>query len=155
MTEPPRDWDKELANIDRAMAKQQPPVTAGATPVSTTSPAASQRRFAALAWFWAVVAIVLAVALLVWPYDRSCGIRLIFFLGAAVLAVVMGGLGAITSWAHRQGLAMLISLIVILWAGVMAAREILPRAGYAKQTLEWTCPSAPPAPTPVPQPPQQ
>ena len=24
MTEPPRDWDRELANIDRAMAKQQP-----------------------------------------------------------------------------------------------------------------------------------
>jgi hypothetical protein len=153
MTEQPRDWDKEMANIDRAIAKQ-PAAAPGGQPVAT-SPAAPLRRFAALAWFWAVVAIVLAVALLVWPYDRSCGIRLIFFLGAAVLAVVMGVLGAFSSWAHRQGLAMLLSLLVIVWAGVMAAREILPRAGYAKQALEWTCPSTPPPASPAPQSPVQ
>ena len=151
MTEQPRDWDKELANIDRAIAKQ--PAAPAAAPVATTTPV-RQRRFAALAWFWTVVAIVLAVALLVWPYDRTCGIRLIFFLGAALLALVMGVLGAITSWAHRQGPAMFLSLLVIAWAGVMAAREILPRAGYAKQAMEWTCPSAPP-PSPPPQPPAQ
>lgn len=153
MTEPPRDWDKELANIDKAMAKQ-PATAAAGTPVAA-GPAAPLRRFAALAWFWAVVAIVLAVALLVWPYDRSCGIRLIFFLGAAVLALVLGVLGAFSSWAHRQGLAMLLSLLVIVWAGVMAAREVLPRAGYAKQALEWTCPSTPPPAAPAPQSPVQ
>jgi hypothetical protein len=35
MTEPPRDWDRELANIDRAIAKQQPaagPVQTGPRP---------------------------------------------------------------------------------------------------------------------------
>jgi hypothetical protein len=154
MTEQPRDWDKELANIDRAIAKQSGPgpSPAAAVPVPTPAP---RRRFVALAWFWTVVATVLAVALLLWPYDKSCGIRLIFFLGAAILAVVLGIVGAVTSWAHRQGLAMLLSLLVILWAGVMAAREILPRAGYAKQALEWTCPSAPPAAAPAPQAPAQ
>ena len=154
MTEQPRDWDKELANIDKAIAKQSPPgqPPAASVPVPTPAP---RRRFVALAWFWTVVATVLAVALLVWPYDKSCGIRLIFFLGAAILAVVLGVVGAVTSWAHRQGFAMLLSLLVILWAGVMAAREILPRAGYAKQALEWTCPSAPPAAAPAPQAPAQ
>jgi hypothetical protein len=153
MTEQPRDWDKELANIDRAMAKQTPPVRSGPeVPVPTPAP---QRRFVALAWFWALVATVLAVALLVWPYDKACGIRLIFFLGAAVLALVLGVVGAFASWAHRQGLAMLLSLLVILWAGVMAAREILPRAGYAKRAMEWTCPAPAPAPTPAPQSPAQ
>jgi hypothetical protein len=124
----------------------------GAVPVPTPTPA---RRFVALAWFWAVVATVLAVGLVLWPYDKSCGIRLIFFLGAAVLALVLGGLGAFTSWAHRQGLAMVLSLLVIAWAGVMAAREILPRTGYAKRAMEWTCPAPAPAPNPAPQSPAQ
>jgi hypothetical protein len=153
MTEQPRDWDKELANIDRAIAKQSGPPTG--VPTGAPTPTPPRRRFVALAWFWTAVATILAVALVLWPYDKSCGIRLIFFLGAAVLAVVMGVLGAFTSWAHRQGLAMLLSLLVILWAGVMAAREILPRAGYAKQALEWTCPPAPPAAAPAPQAPPQ
>jgi hypothetical protein len=144
MTEQPRDWDKEMANIDRAIAKQSGAAAQPPGPVAVSTPVPS-RRLVALAWFWALVAAVLAVALLLWPYDKSCGIRLIFFLGAAVLAVVLGIVGAVTSWAHRQGAAMLLSLLVILWAGVMAAREILPRAGYARQTLDWTCPSAPPA----------
>jgi hypothetical protein len=149
MTEQPRDWDKELADIDRAAAKQQ------AAPAGTPlrgGPPPPQRRFVALAWFWTSLSILLAVALIVWPFDRSCGIRLIFFLGAAVLALFMGVLGAVTSWAHRQGVALLLSLLVVVWAGIMAAREILPRAGYAKQPLEWTCPPPPPVPDPAPQP---
>jgi hypothetical protein len=147
MTEQPKDWDKELAKIDQAIAKQ-PGVPAGA-PVPVAQPV-PRRRFIALAWFWTVLAIVLGIALLLWPYDKNCGIRLIFFLGAAVLAVIMAVLGAFASWAHRQGVALLLSLLVIVAAGVMAAREILPRTGYAKQAREWTCPAPPPAPNPAP-----
>lgn len=147
MTEQPRDWDKELSNIDRAMAKQ-PGVPAGTTvPVAQPVP---RRRFIALAWFWTVLAIVLGIALLLWPYEKNCGIRLIFFLGAALLAVIMALLGAFASWAHRQGIALLLSLLVIVAAGVMAAREILPRTGYAKEARDWTCPAPPPAPNPAP-----
>ena len=152
MTEQPRDWDKELANIDRAIARQQPASAGQPVPAGTPPPA--RRRFVALAWFWVLLSILLAVALIAWPYDRSCGVRLIFFLGAALLALLMGGLAAFTSWAHRQGLALLLSLLVIVFAGIMAAREILPRAGYAKEARDWTCPAPPPAPTPA-QPPSQ
>jgi hypothetical protein len=149
MTEQPRDWDKELADIDRAIAKQPgtPPAKPGTGPGAVTP----QRRFVALAWFWTVLSVLLAVALIIWPFENSCGIRLIFFLGAALIALLLGVVGAVTSWAHRQGLAMLLSLLVVVFAGIMATREILPRAGYAKETLEWTCPPAPPAPTPAPQ----
>jgi hypothetical protein len=152
MTEQPRDWDKELADVDRAIARQQgnPP----AVPASGTAATTPRRRFVALAWFWTVIAIVLAFALILWPFDNTCGIRLIFFLGAALIALVLGIVGAVTSWAHRQGLAMLLSLLVVLFAGIMATREILPRSGYAKESLEWTCPPAPPAPTSTPQPSQ-
>jgi hypothetical protein len=148
MTEQPRNWDKELADVDRAIAKQQGPPAV--PPAAGTPPPG--RRFVALAWFWAVLAIVLAVALIAWPYDKSCGLRLIFFLGAALVALVMGVLGAITSWRHRQGVPLFLSLLVVLWAGVMGAREILPRAGYAKQALEWTCPQTPPVANPAPVP---
>jgi hypothetical protein len=147
MTEQPRDWDKELADIDRAMARQ--PGSPPAKPETGTAVTAPQRRFVALAWFWTLLSILLAVALIVWPFEKTCGIRLIFFIGAAVLALLMGVLGAFTSWAHRQGPAMLLSLLVILFAGIMAVREILPRAGYAKEALEWTCPPAAPAPSPA------
>jgi hypothetical protein len=145
MTEQPRDWDKELADIDRAIARQPAPGGGAVTP----GPAAPRRRFVALAWFWTSIAVLLAVALLVWPYDKNCGVRLIFFLGAVLMALLLAGFGAFAGWAHRQGLALLLSLLVILFAGIMAAGEILPRTGYAKEARPWTCPPPPPEPTPA------
>jgi hypothetical protein len=155
MTEQPRDWDRELANIDRAISKQQPaatgPVQGGPLPPTP------QRRFVALTWFWTALAVVLAVALLLWPFDRNCGIRLVFFIGAGGLALLAGVVGAVTSWAHHRGLAHLLSLLVIVWAAVLVMREILPRVGYAKEARDWTCPPPPPVPNPAPpaQPPAQ
>jgi hypothetical protein len=150
MTEQPRDWDRELAEVDKAIAKQQPasaPAPSGGPPMHP-----ARRRFVALTWFWTGLAIVLAVALAVWPYDKNCGLRLIFFLGAGGIALLAGVLGALASWAHHRGLAHLLSLLVIVWAGVMVVREILPRAGYAKESRDWTCPPPPPVPNPAPQP---
>ena len=153
MNEEPRNWDKELADIDKAIAKQPAPAPVpAASPAGGKPPAHFQRRFVALTWFWTVLALVLAVALPLWPNDKSCGLRLVFFLGAAALALLMGILGALSSWSYRRGLAHLLSLLVIVWAGIMAAREILPRAGYARQELHWACPEAPPAPEPAPAP---
>jgi hypothetical protein len=148
MTEQPGDWDRKMADIDRAIAKQQP---ASGGPVQPGAPAATpQRRFVALTWFWAGLAILLGVALLLWPYDRNCGIRLIFFIGAGGLALLAGVIGAVNSWSSRQGLAHLLSLIVIVFAGVMLMREILPRTGYTKEARDWTCPPPPPVPNPAP-----
>ena len=149
MTEEPRNWDKELADIDKAIARQPAaaPAPAGGGPAST-SPQPS-RRFVALTWFWTCLALVLAVALPLWPNDKSCGLRLVFYIGAAGFALLMGVLGALSSWSYRRGLAHLLSLLAIVWAGIMAAREILPRTGYARQELQWTCPDAPAAPAPT------
>jgi hypothetical protein len=145
MTEQPGDWDKKMADIDRAIAKQQPAATG---PIQTGSPAAvPQRRFVALTWFWTVLALLLGVALLLWPFDKDCGIRLVFFLGAGTLAFFLGMVGAVTSWAHDRGLAHLLSLLVVVWAGIMVTREILPRVGYARESRDWTCPPPAPAPT--------
>src|SRR5688572_25179966 len=145
MTEQPRDWDKELADIDRVIAKQP---AAPASPASGPAPT-TRRRFVALTWFWTGLAIVLALGLAIWPYDKLCGIRLIFYLFAAGLALLMGVLGGLASWSHRRGLAHVLSLAVIVWAAVVVAHEILPRVGYAEQELSWTCPEEPPAGPPT------
>ena len=149
MTEQPRNWDKELADIDKVIAKQPAPAPAGTPGKPGTSP---QRRFVALTWFWTALALILAIALPLWPNDKSCGLRLVFYLGAAGIALLMGVLGALSSWSYRRGLAHLLSLLAIVWAGVMAAREILPRTGYARQELRWTCQEASPAAAPSPEP---
>ena len=154
MTEQPRDWDKELADIDRAIARQPAPSSREPT-VRGTEPVPARRRFVALTWFWTGLAVLLAVALAVWPYDKNCGLRLIFFLGAGGIALLAGVLGALTAWVHHRGLAHLLSLLVIVWAGVMVVREILPRTGYAKEARGWTCPPSAPEPSPAPQPPTQ
>jgi hypothetical protein len=164
MSDQPRDWDRELANIDKAIAKQgttpagAAPTPAGAAPtpaIAARPPAgvpAPRRRSVALAWFWVLLAVALAAALPLWPYEKSCGLQLIFFLGAAGVTMLVGVLGALSSWAHRRGFAHLLALAVFAWAGVMAAREILPRIGYAKLSHAWMCPSAGPAVVPAPAP---
>ena len=115
MTEQPRNWDKELADIDKVIARQPTPAPAPAAGAGKP-PTPSQRRFVALTWFWTGLAIILAVALPLWPNDKSCGLRLVFYLGAAGIALLMGALGALASWSHRRGLAFVLSLVAILWA---------------------------------------
>jgi hypothetical protein len=152
-----RDWDRELANIDKAIAKQGPAPT-GAPPSGASAPRgpaampAPRRRSVALAWFWVVLAVALAAALPLWPYEKSCGLQLFFFLGAAGVTMLVGLLGAVSSWAHRRGFAHLLALSVLGWAGIMTLREVLPRVGYAKQSRTWMCPSAGPATAPAPAP---
>ena len=160
MTERPRDWDKELADIDRVIEKQGPSAPQGSPPAlppaGTTSPAprgpapaeaAIARGSVAMTWFWMALAVLLAAALPLWPYGKGCGLQLFFYLGAAGLALLAGAAGALNSWRARRGLAHVISLLVVVFAGVMAAREVLPRIGYAAESETWLCPSVPePAP---------
>jgi hypothetical protein len=149
VTGPPRDWDKELADIDRIMAKQSAggaaPQPGGgpqrAAPALPGAPAV-RRRSVALTWFWVLLAIALAAALPLWPYEKSCGIRMAFFLGATGMTAVVGILGAAASWAHRRGFAHLLSLLVVAWALAIGAGEVLPRIGYGREVRSWTCPAA-------------
>jgi hypothetical protein len=120
----------------------------------------------ALTWFWVLLAVALAAALPLWPYQRSCGLQLVFFMGATGVTALIGLLGALASWANRRGFAHVVSLAVIVWSAVIGLREVLPRVGYAKAARTWTCEVAPaqpgtrapepqPAPTSQPAPTQQ
>ena len=36
------------------------------------------------------------------------------------------------------------ALLLLAWGGVLVAREVLPRVGYAADAATWRCPAAPP-----------
>jgi hypothetical protein len=149
MTEPPRDWNRELADIDRVIEKGPGPAgTPALLPAPGSPPVA--KGSVARTWFWVVLALLLAVALPIWPYGKACGLQFFFFLGAATLALLAGVAGALSSWATRRGLAHLLALFVVVWAGAMVASEVLPRVGYAAHSKTWLCPATPePAPPPA------
>jgi hypothetical protein len=150
MTEQPRNWDKELADIDREIEKEGGPAGTPARLPAPGSPTVAKGSVA-MTWFWVVLALLLAVALPLWPYGKGCGLQLFFYLGATTLALLAGAAGAVSSWATRRGLAHMLSLLVVVWAGVMGAREVLPRAGYAAESKPWLCPATPePAPPATP-----
>jgi hypothetical protein len=160
MSDQPRNWDRELADIDKVIAKGSVPAAGGSVPgpagrgPGMPAGAPVPRRSVALTWFWVLLALALAVALPLWPYQRSCGLQLIFFMGATGVTALIGLLGALASWASRRGLAHVLSLAVILWSAVIGLREVLPRVGYAKTDRTWKCEAAPTQPAqqaPVPQ----
>ena len=155
MTDQPRNWDKELADIDRVIEKE------GAAPRSTPAalppgaPAGSAGRLpapvhpapprgsVAMTWFWVALAVLLAAALPLWPYGKTCGLQLFFYLGAATLALLAGAAGAVHSWRTRRGFAHLLALVAVVVVAVIFAREVLPRIGYAAESQTWLCPSVP------------
>ncbi len=141
MSNQPRDWDKELAAIDKVIARA--PAEGGAAPPPASRPVAAvtvSRKAVFTTWLRVGLAIVLAAAMTQWPYPNGCGLNLFIYLGAVAGVVVAGLWSTITSWYRRLGLAHTLSVLVTLWGLVLAAREILPRVGYAKVALRWLCP---------------
>lgn len=154
----PRDWDKEMAEIDRLMASDKaPPPAAPAAggPVArrdagTAPPPArsagggggggiATRKEAAGVWAIALLGATGAASLLAWPYDRSCGGWLYAYLVGAG-AIALAGLWAMrAAWRHRRGRAHIVGLLTLLAALGYLAAEILPRTGYAKVSRTWIC----------------
>ncbi|HMV32696.1 MAG TPA: hypothetical protein PKA50_11295, partial [Gemmatimonadales bacterium] len=90
-------------------------------------------------WLRVLLGLALAVGITQWPYANACGFNLAVYLGAIATVVVAGLWSSITSWQRRLGLAHFLSLAVLLWGLVLAAREVLPRVGYARVARTWTC----------------
>ena len=154
--EPPRDWDKELAAIDKLIATGAGGAPASPAPVGKradqpqpargggqVTPAPGGRRAALLTWFRVALGVLLAVALFQWPYQRSCGLPLFGYLFgvAALLAVSLSGL--VSAWRARSALAHSVSLGLLLLGAGLGAREVLPRTGYAKSEAAWMCEAGP------------
>ena len=146
-----RNWDQEMRDVDRLLAKlpeADPSLVSGQSPtlrkpVSAAGTAASGAGPTGLGWLgtWARVALGLAigVGLTQWPYPHECGLNLVFY-GVGVGAALAAGIwSSLSSWKHRAAVAHLLSQILIIWGLVLAAREVLPRVGYARAAAEWLC----------------
>lgn len=144
-----RDWDKELADIDKVIAKMpaqsQAPAKAGGSPPAV---APTSRQIAApsggklavfTTWLRVALGLALAVGITQWPYASACGLNLIVYLGAIGVVVLAGLWSSVSSWRRRMGVAHTLSLMVLLWGLILGAREILPRSGYAKHVRTWSC----------------
>ena len=147
MTGPPRDWDKELAEIDKVIAKQP---LGGPQPGQRAAAAAPARSVAALPpaagrsllTTWLRVGLAVAVAggvALAWPYPHPCGFPLYGYLAASLGVVLAGCWSAVTSWRRRLGLAHLISLLVVACGCVLIAKTVLDRSEYVRHPATWSC----------------
>jgi hypothetical protein len=173
---PDRDWNKELAKVDKQLASLsdeellgpsvQPPAKGGAAaPRGKAAPVAAQpaapargserktSAFGVYARF--VLALALGAAMIVWPYENRCGVGLAGYLAALAALLAAGVWSAVWTWRHRAPRAHTLSLIIILYGLVLGSLDVLPRIGYgkpdARHPATWTCANVPPStPTPTP-----
>ena len=156
---PDKNWEKELAKIDKQMGSLsddqligptpvQLPGTKGATPAKRgkDAPAASGEPRETKAWaVYArlIISVALGVAMVVWPYPSRCGAGLAAYLAAVVVVVGSGIWSSVWTWRHRASHAHTLSLLLILWGLILGSMEVLPRIGYAKPDLRhpaaWAC----------------
>lgn len=147
-----RNWDQEMREVDRLLAKlpAADPEPAHAPtlkkPMTAVTPGAARPTRGEWLGTWARVALGLAigVGMTQWPYTHGCGIRLLAY-AVGVGAVLAAGIwSSLSSWKRRLGLAHALSQLLIIWGLVLAAREVLPRVGYAKLEGVWFCPDVQP-----------
>jgi hypothetical protein len=161
---PDRDWEKELAEIDRkltsaptesevapaarAPAKTRPaPVAATARDVGPGTPTAvvGRRHWKATVGLLVrlVITAVLLAGVVIWPYETRCGPWLVGYLATIGVAALSAVWTAVASWRHRGALIHVLSLGMLVAAGVYGAIEVLPRVGYAMPDAAhpamWAC----------------
>lgn len=152
----PRDWDKEMAEIDRMIASDkappagtpapaQLPARAGA-PAAAPAPArgapagvAARPRDTLGVWLRAILGALGLGALIVWPYGTACGSPLYAHLIGAAAVVGAGVWTMRSAWTHRRGLAHIVGTLILLGGLALAAWDVLPRTGHMAVAKTWTC----------------
>jgi hypothetical protein len=150
-----RDWDREMREVDKLLAKlpdadptlgrgvptvpvsPRPAVTGGVTGSSSIYAGPARGRAWLTTWMRVGLGLALGVGMLVWPYPR-CGPSLIFYLLGATAVAVGGVWSALTSWKRRLGIAHTLSIVLIIWGLALASRQLLPRI-YGKTPIPFSC----------------
>lgn len=149
----PRDRERkeQAAMVNRLLKKLHYPEPSPSHTSSATTPRPStgvprQGGYAARpeptglgTWARVGLGLLLAIALPLWPYGHACGFGLFAYLAGIVTLLVAGGWAALTSWERRVAAAHFLSLLLLGWGLMLAAGQILPRVGYAKQAAYWRC----------------
>lgn len=144
-----RDWDRELAEVDRLLnqlpthqADQAAAAAAAAkrAPAAPAQPAGTSSRQWIGTWARVALGLLIGIGMTQWPYTHGCGFKLFVYLGGVLTVIVAGTWSSLTSWKRRMGAAHIFSQGLVIWGLILAAREILPRIGYAKDAATWFCP---------------
>jgi hypothetical protein len=146
-----RNWDQEMREVNRLLAKLpeadpnlvsgrvptlKKPVPAAASPATHAGPTGFEWLGA---WARVTLGLLVGAGMTQWPNAHECGLQLLFY-GVGVGAVLVAGLwSSVASWKRRLAVAHAVSQLLIIWALVLAAREVLPRIGYASAQREWLC----------------
>ena len=143
-----KNWDAELAKIDKALEgvadEALLPAKNAPTPQAKAERIAEQKSTST----WGVMtrlvlATALGVGMVFWPYSARCGFGLAAYLASVGVLVAAGVWTSVWTWRHRSARGHVLSLLLILWGGVLGAIEILPRTGYAIPTpahpAVWAC----------------
>jgi len=164
-------WDREMAEVDKLLSRlpeadpylqgdvttrrTAAPGSGGGGGATTAAGPKTLRTTGSAAWLgtWARVALglLIGIGMTQWPYAHGCGLRLIFYMAGVAAVIAAGFWSSISSWRRRLGVAHVLSQVLIMWGLVLAAREVLPRVGYAKAPTNGFCSAptpAPPSPTP-------
>lgn len=154
-----RDWDKELAKVDKQLASLSDDALLGPAPTTAGKGAAPPRaakgepisRVATeprATSSWGVygrltLSVLVGLAMLLWPYPARCGIGLAGYLAAVLVVTASGVWSSVWTWRHRASKAHTVSLLLILWGLFLGSLEVLPRIGYARPNLAhpatWVC----------------
>ena len=154
MVDKEKDWEKEMAEVDRLLKKLpygEPTPSASSAPTVRKTPAVAPPGAdltTAGQWLgtWArvVLGLLIGIGMTQWPYTHGCGLRLIVYLVGVAAVIAAGTWSGISSWKRRLGVAHVLSQGLIIFGLVLAAREVLPRIGYAKAEAPWLCPDVVP-----------
>jgi hypothetical protein len=151
-----RDWDREMREVDKLLAKlpEAEPTLGRGVPTVPVSPrpgiggvgasgavhgGPARGRAWVTTWMRVGLSLALGVGMLAWPSPHSCGWGLVWYLIGATVVTVGGVWSALTSWKRRLGIAHTLSIILIVWGLALAGRQLLPRV-YGKTPVPFFCP---------------
>jgi hypothetical protein len=156
-----RDWDAEMAKIDRQIAATSPEklaamssdrpglqptveqraLPAGARPAGPAAVPHKHRPMAA--WARLLLGLALGVGMLFWPYPARCGVWLGLYLVGVTVLTAGGVWAAVWTWRHRTPRAHVLALLLVLEGLVLAGLQVLPKTGYARpdagHPANWSC----------------
>ena len=153
-----RDWDREMREVDKLLAKlpdadpslgrgvptvpSQRPIAGvgGASPTGVTHTGPARGRAWVTTWMRVGLGLGLGVGMLLWPYSHACGLRLVFYLMGATTVTVAGVWSSLTSWKRRLGIAHTLSVILIMWGLALAATQVFPHI-VGKTPIPFLCPN--------------
>ena len=152
-----RDWDREMREVDKLLAKlpeadpalgrgvptvpvsPRPAVGSALGGTGAVHPGPARGRAWVTTWLRVGLGLALGVGMLAWPYGHACGFKLTFYLIGAATVTVAGVWSALSTWRRRLGWAHALSIVLTIWGLALAGRQVLPRI-YGKQPIPFFCP---------------